>query len=145
MELESLYKLCFWRCCDAIANVNAPTPGHTDFPSWKVVSDGQFTLKSAYTSLLDDDTVGPSISIFKKVWSWEGPSRMKSILWKLAHGTLLINSKRECLVMTYAPRCNLYPETVMHMLRDFDHVHDFWSKNINPIHWSRFFSLCLQA
>lgn len=43
------------------------------------------------------------------------------------------------------PRCHLYPETLMHMLRDCEDVHEFWSKNINHNHWSKFFSLGLQA
>lgn len=73
---------------------------------------------------------------------------MKSTLWKSAHGRLLTNSermKRGIAPNDLCPRCQAYPETLMHMLRDCEYVHDIWSKNINHDHCSKFFSLGLYA
>lgn len=122
--------------CHAISNINPHAPGSSDFPSWKASSDGQFSLKSVYM-LLDPNPVSPSIPLFKKVWDWSGPFRMKSTLWKIAHGRLLTNSERLKRGMSaddLYPRCHLYPETLMHVLRDCEQVHEFWSKNISPNH-----------
>lgn len=53
--------------CDALARVNVPLPSQTDFPSWTLAPDGQFSIKSSYLSLFDDNPAGTSISIFVKV------------------------------------------------------------------------------
>lgn len=63
----------------------------------------------------------PSMPIFNKVWKWEGPGRTRTTLWKLAYGKLLTNverKKRGTTTVDLCPRCKLYPETVMRMLRD---------------------------
>lgn len=39
------------------------------------------------------------------------------------------------------PRCHAFPETVMHVLRDYNEVHNFWTKHFNQRFWSKFFSL----
>lgn len=47
--------------------------------------------------------------------------------------------------MHVCPRCNAHSESIMHMLRDCEDIHNFWSKHINQTHWSKFFSLGLEA
>lgn len=47
--------------------------------------------------------------------------------------------------MDMCPRCNSCLELVMHMLRDCEDVHKFWSKVLNSSQWSKFFSLGLHA
>lgn len=46
--------------CAAIENVMPPSPGQSDFPSWKASSDGQFTLKLIYSVLPDHQASVPN-------------------------------------------------------------------------------------
>lgn len=129
--------------CNQIANVQAPTPGITDFPSWMAASDGLFSLKSAYFLLSGGNASLPN-PIFSKIWKWQGPARIRATLWKVAHGKLLTNEERKRRGMTnenYCPRCNSQPEDLMHLLRDCEEVQDLWKKHIKQDLWSKFFSL----
>lgn len=66
---------------------------------------------------------------------------MRATIWKIAHGKLLTNEERNRRNMTsevLCPRCNLFPETLMHTLWDCEEVQ---SKHIKPEFWSKFFSL----
>lgn len=126
--------------CSAIENVQPPLPGMTDFPSWNAASDGQFSLNSAYSLLSSQNDIATN-PLFKKVWKWKGPARVRAKIWKIAHSKLLTNEERKNRSMPVedlCPRCKSYPETLMHTLRDCEEVHDFWSKHIKPKFWSKF-------
>lgn len=134
--------------CEAIAGINPPVPGQTDFVVWNAASDGQFSLKTVYSVVSAREELQPPIPLFKKVWKWEGPAIMESMLWKIVHGRLITNVERKERGMSYSdlyPRCHRYPETIIHLLRDCEEVNDFWSKHLDPSIWSRFFSLGQQA
>lgn len=82
--------------------------------------------------------------IFKKVWKWSGPARMRAIIWKIAHGKLLTNEERMKRGMSdhnICPRCNSQPESLTHLLRDCDEVQEFWKRHIKQDFLSKFFSL----
>lgn len=42
-------------------------------------------------------------------------------------------------------KCQMSPETVMHVVRDCEQVQNFWAPLINPEQFSRFFSLGLDG
>lgn len=63
--------------------------------------------------------------LFKKVWDWKGPIRLRAFLWKLIHGKLLTNVERNRRGMTVdvtCPRSNPSFEAMMHLLRDYEEV-----------------------
>lgn len=69
-------------------------------------------LKSFYPIFSAPEEDPPPNPLFQKVWKWEGPACMKSILWKFAYGKLLTNEerkKRGTSANNTCPRCNLYP------------------------------------
>jgi hypothetical protein len=108
--------------CSLIAKLKVPTNGKNDMPNWDLSNDGNFSLKTAYNIIsgLNNDTTNIH-SLFDQVWQWKGPTRVRTILWKLAHGSLLTNAVRAHRQMTnddLCPRCQSQPETIMHMLRD---------------------------
>lgn len=43
------------------------------------------------------------------------------------------------------PRCVDCPETIMHVIRDYEDVRDFWMSKLNPDVVSKFFSLGLHS
>ena len=58
--------------------------------AWKKTSDCSFTVKSAYT-LLSPKTLNPMKYLWRVVWKWKGPKRVKSFLWTLAHDNIPTN------------------------------------------------------
>lgn len=55
-----------------------------DCISWAVSNDKNFSLKSACTSLVENDWNEPNY-LWKLIWKWKGPERIKSYLWLLGH------------------------------------------------------------
>lgn len=51
-----------------------------------------------------------------------------------------------CQILTYAQDVTfIYPESIMHLLRDCEEVHEFWSKYFKPYLWNKIFSLSQEA
>lgn len=119
---------------DRIAAIHPPNPGRNDFVCWNPTSDGFFSLKTTYELLSPDaDSTSPN-PLFKKVWKWGGPSRIKAFLWKLTHAKLMTNVERKKRNMTacdLCPRCN-NTESIMHMIWDCQDIRDWWSNIISP-------------
>lgn len=77
-----------------------------------------------------------------------GPKWYQAFLWKVSHERLMTNverMKRHMASTDMCPRCNICPETVMHVLRDCEDVQDFSKAQIHPDHVSRFLSLGLHG
>ncbi|KAJ1443251.1 Reverse transcriptase zinc-binding domain [Sesbania bispinosa] len=116
-----------------------------DYLAWKFSSTSEFTIKTAYEFLTENSTAKyPIDDIFKTIWSWQGPPRVSTFVWKVVHGKLLTNCERVKMGVTTSnlcPRCNSAPETIMHLLRDCDIVAELWESLIDSNSWSSFFSL----
>ncbi|CAN1800858.1 Putative ribonuclease H protein At1g65750 [Linum perenne] len=88
--------------------------------NWGEEPNGKFSIRSAYrlTLELDLQTSDPD---WKCIWRWRGPSRVQHFLWLAMHNKLRTNSERKCQHLTEissCPRCNLYEESVSHILRE---------------------------
>ncbi|CAN1818068.1 Putative ribonuclease H protein At1g65750 [Linum perenne] len=59
---------------------------------WGPYPRGKFTLKLAY-EMLDRSNDTSTCDLWKIVWKWEGPSRVKHFLWLVAHNRILTNSE----------------------------------------------------
>lgn len=97
-----------------------------DKPIWAFTSHGCFTTKSAYDSLLE--TVFAN-SKWKKVWTWEGPQRVRCFLWLLYNNGLKTNEKRKrCSLNTspMCPLCSTHGESLDHLLRNCVVVKQVW-------------------
>jgi mannosylglycoprotein endo-beta-mannosidase len=117
--------------CNLISKLKAPTVGNSDIPNWDMSTDGNFSINSAYKFLSNNDNDITNVSpLFDQVWHWQGPNRIRAILWKLAHGSLMTNAVRAHRQMTTddtCPRCQTHPETIMHMLRDCEDAQNYWN------------------
>lgn len=77
-----------------------------------------FSLKSAYNAIADDKN-GPKSHLFKLIWKWKGPQRMKTFLWLAAHDALLKNAtrvRRHIAHSNLCPVCGTASESIIHTL-----------------------------
>lgn len=85
---------------------------------------------------------------YTKVWSWNGPTRIKFTLWKMSYGKLLTNEERVCRCIAadiLCCRCNDALETIVHTLGDCEETNELCTRTLKEEHWSKFFSLGLFA
>lgn len=94
----------------------------SDVFTWGGTPDGCFNTKSAYSILNGGSTITTTTTtIFETIWNWRGTERIRTLLWKLGHGTLMTNAERQRRMMTscnICPNCNLHEETLFHCFRD---------------------------
>ncbi|RYR22588.1 hypothetical protein Ahy_B03g067891 [Arachis hypogaea] len=126
-----LTKLSEWLPDSVIKRISAMAPlspwKGMDSIAWSGTSDGSFSLKSAYKSIIDDAT--PSDELFKLVWKWKGTERIKSFLWLAAHNVLLTNVERRRRHMSNSAQCsicNATDEDILHVLRDCPFAKAVW-------------------
>ncbi|CAN1179882.1 Aldehyde oxidase 4 [Linum perenne] len=96
-----------------------PTSG-ADHITWGLERDGRFRIRSAYT-LAAEDEVEPREGVWKTIWRWKGPQRIRQFIWLVAHQRLLTNGERRRRHLTEIGACQVCPEeeeTVLHVLRD---------------------------
>lgn len=130
--------------CSKLAAIKAPLSNDLDFPCWKLVSDGLFSIKSAYEALrVHHQEAAASADLFELIWNWTGPPRIKSFLWKLGHGRLMTNEERVKLRLgndSECPRGCTHSENVMHLLRDCELVLPLWEEFVHQDQWAAFAS-----
>lgn len=119
-----------------IMSMPGPCAGRgDDRVAWKCTADGCFTNALAYEALLDlslKDTDMP----YKWIWRWQGPERVRSHLWKLAHEALITNSwraKRHLVESNCCPVCGTVEESVLHVVRDCPRMIQVWRSLCNDI------------
>nr|KYP39528.1 Putative ribonuclease H protein At1g65750 family [Cajanus cajan] len=104
---------------------------------WNQILDGEFTIKSAY-GVAANLSLPPRSPLFKTIWKWKGPERVRVFLWRVAHGSLLTNSCRARRRMTMNPLCSIClqgEEDSLHVLRDYRFAQEVWSKSCRDPSW----------
>ncbi|CAN1173743.1 Putative ribonuclease H protein At1g65750 [Linum perenne] len=114
---------------------------------WGPDPRGKFTLKSAYDIL---DSIGHHTDqdIWRIVWRWMGPSRVRHFLWLVAHDRILTNAERRRRHLTdvaACQRCRAGIEDTLHVVRDCKLAREVWPLFIPPDLASHFFSDSLQV
>ncbi|KAL4327452.1 hypothetical protein AHAS_Ahas13G0101500 [Arachis hypogaea] len=127
-KIEHLKQLlpdeCIQRIC---AN---PPPRASDPPdklAWKHSKDERFSVKSAYCYSNRIQSQGREV--WKRIWTWKGPQRMKLFIWQATHDRILTNKKRSQWYGS-SPMCHHCGNTIedtLHVLRDCD-VKPVWKK-----------------
>ncbi|CAN1799377.1 Putative ribonuclease H protein At1g65750 [Linum perenne] len=104
-------------------SVMGMTPPHAhlgeDTTVWGLEANGRFTVKLTYLFLKD---IEPSVqgSLWRKVWNWEGPAKIKQFMWLVSHCKLMTNDerqKRHIATDANCPDCNGACEDVDHVIR----------------------------
>ncbi|KAJ1413109.1 Reverse transcriptase zinc-binding domain [Sesbania bispinosa] len=78
----------------------------SDTPRWALTPDGTFTTKTA-NSLATDEYSALKDHSWDFVWKWDGPQRVRVLLWQLLRGGLKINGRRARYGMATNDRCPL--------------------------------------
>ncbi|CAN1131440.1 Putative ribonuclease H protein At1g65750 [Linum perenne] len=113
---------------------------------WGPDPRGKFTLKTAYDILASVDHHTDQ-DIWKTVWRWAGPNRVRHFLWLVAHNRILTNAerrRRHLVNVADCQRCRSGIEDTLHVVRDCQLAREVWASFIPPELTSHFFSDSLQ-
>ncbi|CAN1815404.1 Putative ribonuclease H protein At1g65750 [Linum perenne] len=134
-------------CLEQIAGMKTPVDNDTeDGMLWGPDPKGKFSISSAYEIVAANHMVSDT-NLWKSVWKWQGPNRIKHFLWLVAHNRLLTNSERKKRHMTDDDCCRLFPSSVednLHVLRDCRAAKNFWMNFSNFSREASFFTSNLQ-
>ncbi|CAN1821026.1 Putative ribonuclease H protein At1g65750 [Linum perenne] len=143
-----VYRLLPHNLACLIAGMDPPRrDDREDEMIWGPDPRGKFTVKSAY-EILDVTEDDPDSQIWKTIWQWNGPSRIKHFLWTLAHGRILTNAERMRRHLSTNADCANCPgikEDALHVVRDCGLAKQVWQYFIQPVDATSFFSDSLHA
>ncbi|CAN1142156.1 Putative ribonuclease H protein At1g65750 [Linum perenne] len=105
---------------------------------WGLEASGRFSVKTAYWLVKelaeeDEDTD------WKKVWSWEGPAKIKHFIWLVMHGKLITNEERRRRHLSpdaICLECQDPCESMDHILRRCHVAQEVW-RELLPLAISR--------
>ncbi|CAI9114900.1 OLC1v1015718C1 [Oldenlandia corymbosa var. corymbosa] len=118
----------------------------SDVSYWGFSGDGNFSTSSAYASLTPTE-VERNNKLWRVIWSWTGPQRVRQFLWLVAKEAILTNSQRWNRRIADSPACDLCGgalESTMHALRDCPKAANIWSRMVPAKHKGRFFGSSLE-
>ncbi|KAL4298891.1 hypothetical protein AHAS_Ahas17G0046200 [Arachis hypogaea] len=141
-NLEVLNSVIETECIPLIKAIPAPRPSDPpDSRAWKNSSDGRFSVREAYKAIIQPP-IGTS-NVWKKIWKWHGPQRIKIFMWQAIHGRLITNYRRSKWYGT-SPLCHYCTnqvEDTMHVLRDCEGAKVIWKKLVRSELALEFFSI----
>ncbi|PKI54066.1 hypothetical protein CRG98_025560 [Punica granatum] len=131
-----------------IASVMAPTSGAqgNDIPFWRLALSGNYTVASAYEHLIEGSGTDHFSKLWKNIWRWEGPQRIRFFLWCTARESLLTNEARYRRSLCDTPSCPYREsgaESALHVLRDCALAKQVWSRLVPIDAQPEFFTLDL--
>ncbi|CAN1788863.1 Putative ribonuclease H protein At1g65750 [Linum perenne] len=107
--------------CLQVAGMSPPIAGAgEDRITWGLERDGRFSIRSAYLLITEEESAALD-PIWRLIWRWKGPQRIRQFLWLVAHNRLLTNSERHRRHLAEFGSCQVCPgheESVLHVLRD---------------------------
>ncbi|CAN1779029.1 Putative ribonuclease H protein At1g65750 [Linum perenne] len=113
---------------------------------WGPDPKGRFSIKSAYEVLVAASNESEGL-LWKTVWRWQGPNRVRFFLWLTAHNRLLTNverKRRHLSAEEYCDHCRDAVEDTLHVLRDCRFARKLWVSILPPDRIPNFFSGTLQ-
>lgn len=133
--------------CKKILALHVPThDGFADRIIWSISHDGDFSLYSAYNSLLDNLNHNPR-HVFKLIWKWRGPQWVRTFLWLVAHEALLTNRnrvRRHIATSDLCPVCRVTMESIIHAVSDCHRISIVWSCMVKDVCIGDFFGWNLE-
>ncbi|CAN1128818.1 Putative ribonuclease H protein At1g65750, partial [Linum perenne] len=88
---------------------------------WGLEPNGAFSVRSAYL-MITDNAATSSDSVWRHIWGWNGPNRIKHFLWLASHKKLLTNEERGRRHLTNQVWGIVLPHAILarNAHRDFD-------------------------
>lgn len=125
-----------------ITRLKPPQPGSNDRLCWRPATDGCFSVKAAYHLL--KQTGGRNANpLWRQIWKWHLPEKVKYFVWQITHDRLMTNSTRKKRGIAPSEECPLgcgCEETTLHTLRDCQRAQQTWRALICPSKQAAFFS-----
>lgn len=113
-----------------ILPINPPNASRPqDRIAWQLNKDGEFSTSSAYAFILNSPGMING-EVYKLIWNWPGPERVRIHLWKMAQGAIVTNlfrHKRGMAPMDKCPICDAQEESILHMSRDCRGSFQVWT------------------
>ncbi|CAN1162506.1 Putative ribonuclease H protein At1g65750 [Linum perenne] len=143
-DFHKLDRLLAPEAVEAVAGMTPPNVNRgPDDWVWGLEATGWFSIKSAY-NLICSSAQFPDSRVWKEVWKWNGPNRIKHFLWLASNDKLLTNSARRRRGMGgdgLCSWCGLEEETSLHVLRDCEFAKETWESiggfNLDGDNWQR--------
>lgn len=110
--------------------------GFPDVVVWNPSDDGQFSIKSAYMSIAGISNDHTPASVYKTIWGWRGPQRVKTLIWLIARDALLTNKvrmHRHLAISSACPVCGEDEGSILHAFRDCTRVSGIWYNLVDPL------------
>ncbi|XP_016178547.1 uncharacterized protein LOC107621000 [Arachis ipaensis] len=126
----------------SILNTTPPRKkGENDQIYWSHTTNGDFTIASAYQLLTNSG--GMRSCTWKIIWKWQGPERIKTFTWLLAHERLLTAERKARMFGSnpFCHSCQSKVETLSHVMRDYPRAAKIWAKLLQPGIAAVFFNL----
>ncbi|CAN1353255.1 Putative ribonuclease H protein At1g65750 [Linum perenne] len=121
---------------DAVLQVFGMTPPNSqlddDTISWGLDPSGRFTVKSAYLAIKGTDVDGEE-RLWRRVWQWQGPEKIKHFLWLVSQRKLMTNEERRRRHIADAaicPECQDICEDLNHVLRSCRIAQEVWREEL---------------
>ncbi|CAN1836022.1 Putative ribonuclease H protein At1g65750 [Linum perenne] len=97
---------------------------------WGLEPNGLFSVRSAYL-MITDNAEAPSDSMWRYIWDWKGPNRIKHFLWLASHRKLLTNEergKRHLTTQVLCHRCSFHNESISHVIYECSFAMQVWRR-----------------
>ncbi|KAG7551702.1 Ribonuclease H domain [Arabidopsis thaliana x Arabidopsis arenosa] len=119
-------------------------PGTRDKLSWKGNMNGEFTVRSAYSLLSQEETPLPSMDrFFDRIWRVMASERVRYFLWLVGHQAIMSNVERVRRHLGYTAVCQVCKgaeESIIHILRDCPAMEGIWRRMVPPQERQSFFA-----
>ncbi|KAL9288897.1 putative ribonuclease H domain, reverse transcriptase zinc-binding domain-containing protein [Arabidopsis thaliana] len=106
--------------------------GSNDRTSWGATANGQFTVKSAYSFLLQSGTQAQNMrQFFDRVWRVTTTERVRVFIWLVVHQVIMTNVERRRRHLSASGVCQVCKggdETILHVLRDCPSIAGIWGR-----------------
>ncbi|CAN1126735.1 Putative ribonuclease H protein At1g65750, partial [Linum perenne] len=145
-DVDSLARMLPANVLRSVVGMTPPCPDlEDDAPVWGLEPHGSYSVKSGYL-LAKEMGEGVHNAIWKRVWSWKGPQRVRQFLWVAIHKRLMTNVERRRRHITNNAECGLCvneEESMDHILRGCTLSRQVWCSTLSISTADDFFSINL--
>ncbi|XP_021748573.1 uncharacterized protein LOC110714373 [Chenopodium quinoa] len=138
-NFDRLHQLFLPFECDRIASIPLSSRLPGDSICWDLERSGQYTVKSAYKTIFNDNWKGDeeatsvaAHTIWKKIWQIQALPRVKVFAWRACQNALPTRRNISYRIKDYDSECCICErdfESTLHALRDCKLARDVWRKS----------------
>jgi hypothetical protein len=107
-------------------------PGESDVHWWRLAASGQFSTKSAYTTMFQGSI---SFEPAERIWRTWAPNKCRFFIWLVQHNQCWTSDKLAKRGMDHpehCPLCDQEDETINHLLASYVFARQVWAGLLQP-------------